>query len=353
MIAALTAALFLTPSRAADEVAPPPARAPMPAISTVWFAHSADAVEQFEENKMVTRRMVDRLIMDLTGQDSVAGAWRTLVSPNDRVGIKVAAAGAPYCASHPGVVEAIVAGLEQAGIPRKKVIVWDRDPEMLRAAGIDGRGGYSVQAIDPPRGYDREATFTAAVLGKLIWGDLLFREKVRRPDGKRASESDQLSSTSHLATILSRSVTKIINVPVLSEEAGCGVAGALYNMTVPNVDNWRRFLQLDAENTDSIASLYADERIAPKVVLHLMDALVAQYAGGPRFQPNYAFTHNTIYASRDPVALDSLGLRKLEEWRKPAKLPPIGERADWLKNAEGLGLGHFAPEKIALLPATR
>ena len=353
MIAALTAALSLTPSRAADQIAPPPARPVLPAISAVWFAQSAEAVEQFQENKTITRRMVDRLVMDVTGQDSVAGAWRTLVSPNDRVGIKVATAGAPYCAAHPGVVEAIVAGLEQAGIPRKKVIVWDRDPEDLRSAGFDGRGGYSVQAIDPPRGYDREATFTAAVLGKLIWGDLLFREKVRRPDGKRASESDQLSSTSHFATILSRGVTKIINVSVLSEEAGCGVAGALYNMTVPNVDNWRRFLQLDESNTDSIASLYADEHIAPKVVLHLMDALVAQYAGGPRFQPNYAFAHGTIYASRDPVALDAVGLRKLEEWRKPAKLAPIGERADWLKNAEQLGIGHFAPEKITLIPATR
>ena len=353
MIAALTAALFLTPSRAADEAVPPPARPALPAVSPVWFAHSAEAIDQFEENKTITRRMVDRLVMDVTGQDSVAGAWRSLVSPNDRVGIKVATAGAPYCSSHPGVVEAIVAGLEQAGISRKKVVVWDRDPEMLRSAGFDGRGGYSVQAIDPPRGYDREATFTAAVLGKLIWGDLLFREKVRRPDGKRASEADQLSSTSYLATILSRNVTKVINVPVLTEEAGCGVAGALYNMTVPNVDNWRRFLQLDESNTDSIASLYADERIAPKVVLHLMDALIAQYAGGPRFQPNYAFAHGTIYASRDPVALDSLGLRKLEEWRKPAKLAPIGERADWLKNAEQLGLGHFALEKIALIPATR
>ncbi|MEO7319040.1 MAG: hypothetical protein ABIZ56_08640, partial [Chthoniobacteraceae bacterium] len=178
--AALTAALSLTPSRAADQVSPPPARPAMPAISTIYFAHNADAVEQFQENAAITRRMVDRLVMDVTGQDSVAGAWRTLVSPNDRVGIKVATAGAPYCSSHPGVVEAIVAGLEQAGIPRRKVIVWDRDPEMLRLAGFDGRGGYSVQAIDPPRGYDRQETFTAAVLGKLIWGDLLFREKVRR-----------------------------------------------------------------------------------------------------------------------------------------------------------------------------
>ena len=301
----------------------------------------------------MTRRMVDQLVMDVTGQSSVAGAWRTLVSPNDRVGIKVATAGAPYCVSHTGVVEAIVAGLEQAGIPRKKVIVWDRDPETLRAAGFDGHGGYSVRAIDPPRGYDREATFTASVLGKLIWGDLLFREKVRRADGKRATEADQLSSTSHFAAILSRDVTKIINVPVLTEEAGCGVAGALYNMTLPNVDNWRRFLQLDASNTESIASLYADEHIAPKVVLHIMDALIAQYAGGPRFQPNYAFAHETIYASRDPVALDVVGLRKLEEWRKPAKLAPIGDRAEWLKTAEQLGIGHFAPEKIALIPATR
>ena len=350
MIAVFSAALFLNASRAADEVSPAPVR---PATSTVYVAQSADAVEQFQENAAVTRRMVDRLVMDVTGQGNVAGAWRTLVSPNDRVGIKVATAGAPYCSSHPGVVEAIVAGLEQAGIPRKKIVVWDRDPEMLRLAGFDGRSGYAVRAIDPPRGYDREATFIAPVLGKLIWGDLLFREKVRRPDGKRASEADQLSSTSHFASILSREVTKIINVPVLTEEAGCGVAGALYNMTVPNVDNWRRFLQLDASNTESIASLYADEHVAPKVVLHIMDALVTQYAGGPRFQPNYSFAHGTIYASRDPVALDSVGLRKLEEWRRPAKLAPIGDRAEWLKNAEQLGLGHFAPEKIVLIPATR
>ena len=349
-LAALTAFLFFAPLRAADQVAPALAK---PQSSTIWFAQSADALEQFQENAAVTRRMVDRLVMDVTGQSTVAGAWRSLVSPQDRVGIKVATAGAPYCVSHTGVVEAIVAGLEQAGVTRKKIIVWDRDPETLRSAGFDGRSGYTVRAIDPPRGYDRDAIFTAPVLGKLIWGDLLFREKVRRADGKRASEADQLSSASHFASILTRDVTKIINVPVLTEEAGCGVAGALYNMTVPNVDNWRRFLQLDASNTESIASLYADEHIAPKVVLHIMDALVAQFAGGPGFQPNYAFEHRTLYASRDPVALDSLGLRKLEEWRKPAKLAPIGSRAEWLQSAEQLGLGHFAPEKIALIPASR
>ena len=114
-IAALTAFHFLTLLRAADEVAPSPAR---PQTSTIYFAQSADALDQFQENAAVTRRMVDRLVMDVTGQASVAGAWRTLVSPQDRVGIKVATAGAPYCVSHSGVVEAIVAGIEQAVVPR-------------------------------------------------------------------------------------------------------------------------------------------------------------------------------------------------------------------------------------------
>jgi uncharacterized protein (DUF362 family) len=355
-IAAMTACILLPRLDAEDAAdAPPPPRPPAARLapSTIWFAHSDDAIEQFAENATVTRRMVDRLVMDATGQTTVAGAWRTLVSPGDRVGIKVATAGAPYCASHRGVVEAVIAGLESAGVARKRIIVWDRDPETLRDAGYSTRAGFPVRAIDPPHGYDREATFTAPVLGKLIWGDLLFREKVRRPDGKRALESDQLSSLSHLATILSREVTKIVNVPVLTEDAGCGVAGALYNMTVPNVDNWRRFLQLDASTTESIASLYADERIAPKVVLHIMDALVAQYAGGPRFQPNYAVAHRTLYVSRDPVALDANGLRKLEEWRRSAKLTPIAKRADWLESAEQLGLGNFAADRITLTPSGR
>ncbi len=351
-LTALTALFFLAPTHGAEEVPAPPAPKPS-ATSTVFYAQNADAVYQFQENAAITRRMVDQLVIAVTGQPTVTAAWRTLVSPKDRVGIKVATAGAPYCVAHLGVVEAIVEGIASAGVPRKQIIVWDRDTDTLRSAGFAPNSRYSVRAIDPPRGYDRSATFTAPVLGKLIWGDLLFREKVSRVDGRRPSEADQLSSTSHFASILSRDVTKIINVPVLTEEAGCGIAGALYNLTVPNVDNWRRFLQLDASTTESIASLYADDHIASKVVLTLMDALIAQYAGGPGFQPNYAFEHQTLYASRDPVAVDAIGLRKLEEWRKPAKLAPIGKRAEWLETAGQLGIGNSAQERIILLPAGR
>jgi len=59
---------------------------------------------------------VDRLIIAATGQPDTAQAWRSLVKPEDRVGIKVAAEGGRYFGSHRGIVEAIIRGLEASGI---------------------------------------------------------------------------------------------------------------------------------------------------------------------------------------------------------------------------------------------
>ena len=339
--AALAALFFFPPLRAAEQQAP----VPLPAMSVIYSAEDALALDQLEENPAVTRRMVDALILGVTQQADIGRAWRSLVTPADRVGIKVCAAGGRYFASHHGIVEAIVAGLEEAGLPPARIIVWDREAADLRAAGfIAQRGGYQVRSIAPVTGYDRAAPISAPTLGKLIWGDLLFQDP-RMRGGKRVAEADQLSSVSHVASVVSREITKIINVPVLSDESGCGVAGALYNMTVPNVDNWRRFTQLEG-GTDAIPDVYADEHLGPKVVLTIMDALRPQYASGPQFNPNYAFSWHTIYAGKDPVALDAHAFRLIEGWRKEAKLPPIGKRAAWLESAAQAGLGNFAEGKI-------
>ncbi|HEX8312277.1 MAG TPA: DUF362 domain-containing protein [Chthoniobacteraceae bacterium] len=350
VLAAASALIFFSRAPAAGQAATP---APAPKNSIIFSAHDPQAIDRFTENPAVTRRMVDQLVMAVTGQSEIGQAWRTLVSAKDRIGIKVAAAGAPYFSSRRGVVEAILAGLESSGVPRRQVIVWDRDTADLRRAGFDAkRLGCEVRSIEPASGYDKEAMFTAPVLGKLIWGDLLFTQKAQKVGGKLPKEGDQLSSSSYIAKLVSKEITKVINVPVITDGAGAGIAGALYNMTVPNVDNWRRFTQTDASATEALASLYEDERVGAKVVITIMDGLLAQYAGGPRGNPNYAFAHATVYASRDPVALDATAFRLIEGWRAEAKLPPIGGRAAWLKSAEELGLGNFAAERIVIQEVT-
>ncbi len=290
--------------------------------------------------------MVERLIFAVTGEKDLKKAWSTLVKPGDRVGIKVATAGGRQFSTHPGIVEAVVSGLELAGVPRARIVIWDRSSERLREAGfLPRKGGPQVRGIDPPRGLDAEAKVNSPVLGRLMWGDLNF---MGRETGLRQAAPDrpQLSGESHVARLVSRDLTKIINLPTFSDERGCGVAGALYNVTVPCIDNFRRFTQ--RPGSSSIVDLYADERMGAKVALTIVDGLVAQYAGGPEFNPNFSFPYGTLLASLDPVALDSIILRKLEEWRVPAKLPPIGKAAEWLQEAETIGLGTFEPERITV-----
>ena len=44
--------------------------------------------------------MVNRLVMAATGQPDVARAWASLVSPNDKIGIKISAAGGELFTTH-------------------------------------------------------------------------------------------------------------------------------------------------------------------------------------------------------------------------------------------------------------
>jgi uncharacterized protein (DUF362 family) len=281
----------------------------------------------------------------VTGKSDSASAWRSLAKPGDKVGIKIAASGGRFFSTHPELVNAIVAGLAQAGVTG--VIVWDRGD--LKAAGFSDNGGYQIREITPCSGYNPKAIVDAPVIGRLIWGDLGFTRN--RPFlGDSAQDTDQLSSQSHWSNIASREVTKIINLPVMSNNENCGIAGALYNLTIPNLDNWRRFVQAPNFGNPSICELYQDPNIGPKVVLTIMDGLVAQYAGGPEFKPDYAFHHKTLYASKDPVALDSVAFREIVQWRREAKLSSPKERGAYLEAAESMGIGNSSKVEIKEVP---
>ena len=326
---------------------PPPPVAQPTGRSLVAIAHDLRAMEGYDENAAVTARMVDALVRTVTGSDSTRAAWRELAGTDERVGIKVTTAGGPYFATRRGVVAAAIAGLKDAGV--REVIVWDKSSTALRACGFTTqRLGCEVRGIDPPHGWDREASFQAPVLGKLIWGDLLFSEKIS-PRAVGKGDDNLLSSKSHLATILSKEVPRFINIAALSDEPACGVAGALHSAVIGNLDNWRRFTTSGEGGASAIADCYADPRLGGKCVLHILDALAVTYAGGPGPNPQAAAIHKTLYASRDPVALDSIGLRLLERWRLRASFGPIGTKAAWLR---GSNVGN-ADETMMILTSAR
>ena len=258
------------------------------------------------------------------------------------------------------------------------ILVWDRDIEDLENAGYLSRDGHTslficpVQGIEPRWGYDPKDRYTAPFLGKLIWGDLDFKGKLIQADSglhsdlhgptanplerpKAGTEEDlrskrtamlaeaNLSNASHYCTILSRRVTKIVNVPVFADNYFSGIGGALYNVTIPNIDNWRRLVGQPHYGIPAIPEMYSDPKLGGKVVISIADGLVAQIAGGPSFQPLYARPHATLYASRDAVALDATLLRELEAWRMQAHLPALGDAAGHVRATGELGLGNYLP----------
>lgn len=308
------------------------------AQSIVYVAYNPGAIREYRTNPTVVRGMVNRLVLAVTGQPDLSRAWASLVSPNDKIGIKISAAGGELFTTHRDIVNAIVDGLVAAGHSRNSIIVWDRSLGGIKEAGYrPDKEGYQLRSIAPHEGYDPKATFTAPLTGKLIWGDFEYRSD--RGMIPLLSDQELTSDDSHIARILSNEVTKIINVPVMSDSATCGIAGCLYNVTIPNIDNWRRFTQGGRFST-AIADIYRTPLIGPKVVLNIMDGLVAQYAGGPQSQPNYAVHHATILASKDPVAIDALVVRQIEEWRVKARLMPITPLAQHVQAAGQMKIGN-------------
>jgi len=238
----------------------------------VYVARDPAAISRYKANPAIVRRMVDRLVVAATAQPDVVAAWRSLVSPDDKAGIKICAAGGEIFTTHSDVVAAVADGLRAASVRLENILIWDRHLVGINDAGYRNLG-YRLSAIEPRVGYDGTAVVNAPLLGKLIWGDLRFVPHLGA--NPIATERENTSDESHFAKILTQQVTKVINVPVMSDSSAAGLAGCIYNMTVPNVDNWRRFTQYDYASGVGIAQVYDDPTVARKVVLHIMDGLIA------------------------------------------------------------------------------
>ncbi len=105
---------------------------PRSARSRVALARDETLTQgKLDDHRDLLVKLLDAAMQKLTEAPDPAAAWRKLFGPKDRVGIKVNALG---LSTQPAVVDAIVAGLRQAGVPAQQIIIWDRlDAELAKA----------------------------------------------------------------------------------------------------------------------------------------------------------------------------------------------------------------------------
>jgi hypothetical protein len=303
----------------------------------VVLVEDPEATDAFQPRPAVVRAMVDRGLTNLTAKPTVAEAWRSLLSTQDVVGIKVFSAPGPNSGTRPAVAAAVVEGLLSAGLPPRQIVIWDKQTADLGLAGffeLWKRYGIRI-AGSADAGYDDKVFYETALLGNLVWGDMEFGRK-----------GDGIGRKSFVSKLVTREITKIINISPLLNHNLAGVSGNLFSLTQGSVDNFVRFESDPNRLAISVPEIYALTNLSDHVVLNITDALICQYEGGERGLLHYSTEPNQLRFSKDPVALDVLSIQELSRQRDIAKAPAVKSNLDLYNNAALLELGVSDPKRI-------
>jgi len=308
------------------------------ASTKVVVVEDANATEAFKPRPDCVEAMVERGIIRLTGETTLSNAWRSLVSTQDIVGLKVYSRPGPNSGTRPAVVTAVAKGLIAAGVISSNIVIWDREEADLREAGFfQLASDLNVRITAANRaGWDETNFYDSPLIGNPVFGDLEFEKK-----------GEGVGRKSFVSKLVSRELTKIINITPLLNHNDAGVCGNLYSLALGSTDNILRFEGPNRLAT-AVPEIYALPSVGDKVVLSITDALVCQYEGGQRGLLHYSATLNQLRFSRDPVALDALSLKELDAQRRKAKAPNLRPNVELYRNAALLELGVIEPAKVRL-----
>ncbi len=322
-------------------------------------------VTAFRVNDEEMRALFNRMLLQWTGEKEVLYAWRSLgIKQGETVGLKINTSGGSVIASRPSLVDEITLGLLQAGV--KEVIVWDKYQEEMQRSGyrLSENKRYRLESIIPGAGFSEELFYVNEYLGRLIWGDLLFRKVIKKEDLLKLAEKaanqkeeegvgveDQMSNKSYFTTLMTKRCQKIVNLASFMDHDTLGIWGCNSSLAISSVDNTRRFTNLSNAGDPAIAEILDRDLFRKKVVLHVMDGMVAQFAGGPIFTPHFAKPLGFLMMGQDPVAIDTLVLEQIQKGRKIFKVNPVGDQARHLNSCAEAGLGEGDLKKIKVIRA--
>ncbi|MFZ2351899.1 MAG: DUF362 domain-containing protein [Bacteroidales bacterium] len=295
--------------------------------------------------------MIARSMLELTGEKKLKKAWRKFVKPGERIGLKVnPVAGKSLSTSHE-VVRAVIAQLEESGIKRSQLTIWDRREFELTDVGFT-QENYPGIRITGTEQMDKEGLYYGKD-GKLYGEHMIDRDWYYWADVE--GEYDEYTMPymvnggkySYFTKIVTQELDRIINIPIL-KNAGMTVTLALKNLAFGSVSNTGR-LHAKLWN-ETCAQVCAFAPLRDKVVLNIVDGIKGCFNGGPGANPQFFCDYHTIITGSDPVAVDRIGFdvviaRRIAEGLQKAPTP---QGLEFMLQAEELSLGVADREKIEL-----
>ncbi|MCU0458797.1 MAG: DUF362 domain-containing protein [Bacteroidales bacterium] len=295
--------------------------------------------------------MIARSLTELTGEKKLKKAWRRFVAPGERIGLKVnPVAGKSLSTSHE-VVRAVIAQLEESGIERSQLTIWDRREFELTDVGFTPENYPGVRIVGTEQ-MDKDGLYYGKD-GKLYGEHMIDRDWYYWADVD--GEYDEYTMPymvnggkySYFTKILTQQLDKVINIPIL-KNAGMTVTLALKNLAFGSVSNTGR-LHAKLWN-ETCAQVCAFAPVRDKVVLNIVDGIKGCFNGGPGANPQFFCDYHAIITGTDPVAVDRIGYDIVLARRIAEGLQKEGtqQALEFMLQAERLSLGVADRAKIEL-----
>lgn len=326
--AVAAAATTLAPSTASAAknlaAVPPAGFTPYNAPGKVIKVTNADPLQA---NKLypkpdVAVNMLTKALTELTGKPDLVTAVQQFVHKDDIVVVKVNGIAQSQMATNKELVLPFVQAMIDGGVPAANITLLEQWPGFFNATRI-------TPANVPP----------GVKIASHGNGNATMDERLIPGTGTKTKFVKWITES-----------TAVINFALVKDHGICGYTGALKNMTHGCSINPQDFHVHHA--SPQIALMYAQDVIKSRVRLCIADGFKIMADGGPLYKrPEFVKAHDAVYASTDPVAIDTIGWEAVEKARTEFKLKTlteVGREPAYIRAAADLGLGIHDRSKIQL-----
>lgn len=330
------------------------------AQSTIFWSEDSSNLEGLSVREDGVFRQWRSALLGLTQEANITQAWRRLdIDSRDHVGIKVSTTGGRLAGTRLELVNAVIASLKSAGITR--ITIWDKWRREMEVAGYLPSSG-QIQArvisiLPAPPGMSSKHYLDYPLVGKLLPGDVDFLTDFQRDQLKGDMKENRkrffdlkngTSRRSYFAKPVATEFTKIINIASLTDHHLYGIHGSMVSLALGSIDNTLRFTQGSRGVDEAIGEILDHPILKHKVKLHVIDALRVQFASGPRQEAEFIRPTGIILLSRDPVAIDTIGVEIINRYRKAARISNVSSMTGHILSAAMIGLGEADRSKIEI-----
>ena len=277
----------------------------------------------------VARRLLEKAMMDFTGAANLKEAMGRFIHPDDVVGIKVngiAGQTGHTMAVNFELILPVVEAVLAVGVPAERITVYEQFPTFLAGTRVNVRTWKLPEGVKTGTHNNNNHPMP----------DVRVYQGIKTRYCRYFTEA-----------------TAVIDMTQIKDHSICGYTGTLKNITHGNINNPHEHHANQA--SPQIAMLYNHPIVTSRVRLHITDAFKITYDQGPLDKnPKTRIPYGSVYVATDPVAMDTIGWKVIDEERRERglkSLKDVGREPRYIRTAGDLGLGVHDLNAIRLTTA--